>query len=99
MLLQAGNTALHLAAAGGHILVVRELLAAGADPYRQNQVRAANRARACPPVNQVRSCQHVKRVQARLPMNWVHRACRPINPVGRGANLCTVTWKCCEQVL
>jgi ankyrin repeat protein len=38
VLQQAGNTALHLAAAGGHILVVRELLRAGADASTLNQV-------------------------------------------------------------
>jgi cbb3-type cytochrome oxidase cytochrome c subunit len=37
-LLQAGDTALHLAAAGGHIPVVRELLRAGADAAKLNQV-------------------------------------------------------------
>ena len=31
-----GNTALHHAAAFGHLLVVRTLLAAGADPYKNN---------------------------------------------------------------
>jgi ankyrin repeat protein len=40
MLPQAGNTALHLAAAGGHLLVVRELLRAGADASSVNQVPA-----------------------------------------------------------
>jgi hypothetical protein len=38
VLLQEGNTALHLAAAGGHLLVVQELLRAGADPAKLNQV-------------------------------------------------------------
>jgi ankyrin repeat protein len=36
--MQDGNTALHLAAAGGHIWVVRELLANGADASAQNKV-------------------------------------------------------------
>jgi ankyrin repeat protein len=35
---QAGNTALHKAAAGGHVDVVVELLRAGSDPYTANQV-------------------------------------------------------------
>jgi ankyrin repeat protein len=38
LLSQAGNTALHLAAAGGRMLVVRELLCAGADPTTMNEV-------------------------------------------------------------
>jgi hypothetical protein len=38
---QDGNTALHLAAAGGHVLAVRELLRAGAEVVRQNKVRLA----------------------------------------------------------
>jgi len=31
-----GNTALHFASANGHLLVLRTLLAAGADPERRN---------------------------------------------------------------
>jgi hypothetical protein len=38
--LQDGNTALHLAASGGHIAVMRELLRGGASPTSVNQVRS-----------------------------------------------------------
>jgi ankyrin repeat protein len=37
---QAGNTTLHLAASGGHVLVVLELLRAGADASLKNEVAA-----------------------------------------------------------
>jgi hypothetical protein len=45
--LQAGNTALHLAAAGGHAAVVRELLRAGAGGFTRNHVRVRAVARCC----------------------------------------------------
>jgi hypothetical protein len=41
LLLQKGNTALHLASSGGHIMVVRELLRVGARAEGRNQVKLA----------------------------------------------------------
>jgi ankyrin repeat protein len=45
--MQAGNTALHLAAAQGDVLVARELLRCGASPLRVNLVGGLSPTYAC----------------------------------------------------